>query len=350
MLASCCEKRPAGFFAVPLNIKCSRKCAIPDLPGGSSAAPTRYHSMWVTTGVRRSGITTTLSPFASLNCVTWGAATVSREGSASAAQTAKAAKIRINTGTAALEMPVPGTADRSWRGKTVKHNLMSLFVSDRPVENGRDFPSAAPVSAEAIRLRGRWRLVAGRRLGERPAGRLAGELSLLIQVFAHQRAPAEDAERPLEFARVHRTADIGFLNRALRLRRIGDAAGARIGAAAQFIRRHHGFGAGFVRIGSYVRLGTNHHFAVRLARPRRIARRDIGGLRRRQVAGRRNDQRRALAIIDSGAADIDAHAAEDVLDDLLLECVLVVLRGRGGGRKSQQGTAHADQQGLAQAR
>ena len=52
---------------------------MPDLPGGSSAAPTRYHSMWVTTGVRRSGITTTLRPFASVNCVTVGAAAACAE-------------------------------------------------------------------------------------------------------------------------------------------------------------------------------------------------------------------------------------------------------------------------------
>ena len=78
MAASCCEKRPAGFFAVPLNIRCSRKCAMPDLPGGSSAAPTRYHSMWVTTGVRRSGITTTVMPLARVNCVTAVAAAASR--------------------------------------------------------------------------------------------------------------------------------------------------------------------------------------------------------------------------------------------------------------------------------
>ena len=37
---------------VPLNIRCSRKWAMPDLPGGSSAEPLRYHTMWVTTGAR----------------------------------------------------------------------------------------------------------------------------------------------------------------------------------------------------------------------------------------------------------------------------------------------------------
>src|SRR5258705_4783587 len=62
MVASVCENRPAGFLAVPLNIRCSRKCARPDLPGVSSAEPTLYQIIWVTKGVRGSGITTTCKP------------------------------------------------------------------------------------------------------------------------------------------------------------------------------------------------------------------------------------------------------------------------------------------------
>ena len=33
-------------LAVPLNIRCSRKCASPDLPGVSSAEPTLYQIIW----------------------------------------------------------------------------------------------------------------------------------------------------------------------------------------------------------------------------------------------------------------------------------------------------------------
>src|SRR5687768_8940974 len=246
MLASCCEKRPAGFFAVPLNIRCSRKCAMPDLPDGSSAAPTRYHSMWVTTGVRRSGITTTLSPLASLNWVTEGAATVSPDGSASAAPTARMASKRVNIGTGALKAPVPGKADRSWRGKTAKRNRTSPFVSDRAIENGRDLPPAALVGAETIGLCGRRCLVPGRRLGERAARRLAGELSFLVQMHAHQGAPAEYAVGALQLIRAHRrTSRVGLVDRAA-ARGFGDAAGARIGAAAQFVRRHDGVAAGLI--------------------------------------------------------------------------------------------------------
>src|SRR5258707_15809750 len=56
------ENSPTGCLLVPLNIRCSRKCARPDLPGVSSAEPTLYQIIWVTTGVRRSGITKTCRP------------------------------------------------------------------------------------------------------------------------------------------------------------------------------------------------------------------------------------------------------------------------------------------------
>ena len=39
---------------------------MPDFPAGSSAEPTLYQIMWVTTGVRRSGTTTSWSPLASV--------------------------------------------------------------------------------------------------------------------------------------------------------------------------------------------------------------------------------------------------------------------------------------------
>ena len=56
------ENSPAGWSRVPLNIRCSRKWAMPDLPGGSSAEPALYQTMWVTVGVRWSGMTTTCRP------------------------------------------------------------------------------------------------------------------------------------------------------------------------------------------------------------------------------------------------------------------------------------------------
>ena len=38
---------------------------MPDLPGGSSAVPIAYQTMWVTIGARLSGMTTTSMPLAS---------------------------------------------------------------------------------------------------------------------------------------------------------------------------------------------------------------------------------------------------------------------------------------------
>ena len=58
--------RPPGAFSVPLNIRCSRKCAMPETPIGSSAEPLRYQTMWVATGTRVSGTTTTSMPLSSL--------------------------------------------------------------------------------------------------------------------------------------------------------------------------------------------------------------------------------------------------------------------------------------------
>src|SRR4026209_2392308 len=66
MRATTCENFPAGFFAVPLNIRCSRKCASPDLPGVSSAEPTLYQIIWVTTGGRGSGIPRPCRPLSSV--------------------------------------------------------------------------------------------------------------------------------------------------------------------------------------------------------------------------------------------------------------------------------------------
>jgi hypothetical protein len=45
---------------------------MPDLPGGSSAEPLRYQTICVTTGARRSGMTTISRPFASFACVIAG--------------------------------------------------------------------------------------------------------------------------------------------------------------------------------------------------------------------------------------------------------------------------------------
>jgi hypothetical protein len=57
---------------------------MPDWPTGSSAEPLRYQIMWVTTGTRRSGTTTTSRPLSSVKDDTWGPPpSVCRNGAAS---------------------------------------------------------------------------------------------------------------------------------------------------------------------------------------------------------------------------------------------------------------------------
>src|SRR5579871_1670972 len=56
---------------------------MPDLPRGSSAEPTWYHTIWVTIGARMLVMTTTSSPLASLKVV--GLNTLARVGGATSA-------------------------------------------------------------------------------------------------------------------------------------------------------------------------------------------------------------------------------------------------------------------------
>ena len=44
---------------------------MPDLPSGSSAEPLRYQTIWVTTGARMSGMTTTSRPLSSRKLATF---------------------------------------------------------------------------------------------------------------------------------------------------------------------------------------------------------------------------------------------------------------------------------------
>jgi hypothetical protein len=108
MRATTVENRPAGFLAVPLNIRCSRKCASPDFPAVSSAAPTLYQIICVMTGARWSGMTTSCSPFASLKSATLAPAgsaakpAVTNQGDTSAETSAKTTA-HVSTAAAARE-------------------------------------------------------------------------------------------------------------------------------------------------------------------------------------------------------------------------------------------------------
>src|SRR5262245_65928814 len=99
-----------------------------------------------------------------------------------------------------------------------------------PIQDVRNRPSAATVLALAIWIGGRRSLISSRRLGQGVSLRLLLELGLFVQMGAHQGIPVEDA-LVVEFSWAHLASDIGLLNRAHCLRRIGDAWRARIDAA-----------------------------------------------------------------------------------------------------------------------
>ena len=47
---------------------CSSACATPEVPSTSSIEPTRTHTIWTAVGARRSGLTISVMPLASVNC------------------------------------------------------------------------------------------------------------------------------------------------------------------------------------------------------------------------------------------------------------------------------------------
>src|SRR5215212_291846 len=151
-------------------------------------------------------MTTTAKPFDKVNCVTEGAAALSREGHASTAQTARVAKRRINAGTGALKAPVLTEMTGQGAAKRSDANSESLFPAGRAIQDGRDLPAAALLAACPVGVRSRGSLVAGRRLCQGTARRLTGKRSLLIQVGAHQGIPVEDAGGA-EFLRAHLSSD-----------------------------------------------------------------------------------------------------------------------------------------------
>src|SRR6188508_1418239 len=176
MVATTCEKRPDGFFSVPLNIRCSRKWARPDLPGVSSAAPTLYQTMWVTTGARRSGTTTTSRPFESVKCPTSGFGAACAPKAKRLAATAKPAtawelreKVRLIGNAVSRGLRCGSAAERllrqdndadcrrrcSIRRRVLLYNLVLVDHRRDPL-----------VPANAVRLGRRGRPVSGRRLGQ----------------------------------------------------------------------------------------------------------------------------------------------------------------------------------------
>ena len=166
---------------------------MPDLPGGSSAAPTRYHSMWVTTGVRRSGITTTVMPFASENCVTAGAAAASRApGAASGVHRAEDQEGANQHGRHGfLFRPAPSTGRTGHCPAMIRSTV--VVVPDRAVEDRRDLPAAA--ACPGLPRRASSTTASGSRAAAGSASRASARLERrrLGAVVADEVAPGEDA-------------------------------------------------------------------------------------------------------------------------------------------------------------
>ncbi len=65
---------PRPWAGVPLNIMCSRKCAMPVAPRASLREPTRYQTWKDTIGLRWSSSSSTRSPLSSVSATTPSAA------------------------------------------------------------------------------------------------------------------------------------------------------------------------------------------------------------------------------------------------------------------------------------
>src|SRR3954471_22345371 len=62
-----CRYRSGGFAGVPRNIRCSKKCANPDLPGSTSLRDPVWTGIWMLTRLGKPvGTTITFSPLASV--------------------------------------------------------------------------------------------------------------------------------------------------------------------------------------------------------------------------------------------------------------------------------------------
>src|SRR5262249_37591341 len=188
--ATTCENFPVGFLAVPLNIKCSRKCANPDLPGVSSAAPTLYQIMCVTTGARRSGMTTSSSPLASVELATSGPA--ANEGVAIAVTSAINVKFVLRStflGLNMLRSCVSTKSDDVAHHKAKIHLQLATLLHRLGMRCVVVCRLRRRVFAKAIRLIRRRRLVSRRRIGQRIARWLASKFRRLVFLAIEHAAP-----------------------------------------------------------------------------------------------------------------------------------------------------------------
>ena len=186
-----------------------------------------------------------------------------------------------------------------------------------------------------VGLRRRWSLIADRRFGQTAARGFIGKLGGAFALAAEQ--GAEQSALVTELGRAH-----GF---AVRMVLGGRSAAAALRLAdIQFARSQGTRIVDFVEAAGLLLLAA---FGLGIDRPIGSA----GGicLRRGQIDLRRQDERRALAIIDGGAT-AQPDALHHVLEDLLVDSGLVIVGGARAGCSGdhQDGPEKAARGGLDQ--
>src|SRR6478609_7579997 len=355
MRATTCENFPAGFLAVPLNMRCSRKWAKPDLPGVSSAAPTLYQIMCVTTGARWSGMTTSSNPLASVKLAISGPACWAASGeAASAAASAMVAKFILASTMLTLGM-LRSCGSTSW--------MTSPALRTKRDSDGRHIlPGQLTACGVAIRrlrrccfaeaiglIRGRG-LVARRRIGQRRARRFACELCRFFLFPTKHRVP-HGARAGAKLRREQLIAEAG--GRRLitvvgtHLLFLWGSAGSQLILAQRILLTFALVADVAVLLRGCFGLTARH---VRILRPCRI----IGSgstdlLGRRQFAARWKHKRRAFLVVDRCLAiALETKPVHDAAHYLLIDRSLIIGRACGAGQH-QRGRAERQPEGGAYA-
>src|SRR5262245_505404 len=255
MRITVCENCPAGNRAVPLNIRCSRKCASPDLPGVSSAEPTLYQIMWVTTGARWSGMTTTWRPFGRVKSVILGAPAATGVMAPAAFATRASAASVVRVLRKALVLPnddarivAGGLAKAPSRGEGGAHPRRcaaasqppSASIARRAVFDSHRF-GLLILRADPVGLVRRRRLIARRRRRQVFPHRFAVELAGLPLVAERRKNVLEEA-LAAELGGPHRPSR--FFGRGRSADRPGGLAFVELVARQRTAFRLHGLGGG----------------------------------------------------------------------------------------------------------
>ena len=254
------------------------------MPGVSSAAPTLYQTMWVTTGARRSGTTTTSRPLAS---VKWPMSGCGAAGAGCGKSASKGGKRGEGANVGKRSRDDPGQAACLTQVCRVGAEVRSdgRSTTSGRAKDIRDFPTPrALVSCRRRRAAfGDGRPVAGRRLGQAAARRLAGEGGVSRSFGARQVVPGEDAGPVAEL--IWPCSALPMFGSSTEPDWVGSVMrpepGRAGGGAAKLVRGHRGARARIFRTGAHV---LSRCAACALERPDRPASRQSSGRWRRPPA------------------------------------------------------------------